>query len=287
MKKQRHMKITTRRKWEGALFIFPWIIGFLIFWAFPLGSSLGISFSQATLTDIFGGNFVGMDNYLKVIGDVYFGTYFIGSLTTAAIDIPIIVIFSLFIAVLLNREMVGRSFFRSVFFLPVIISGAIMKSMMGIDATDLGFSEMFSQGLGSLVSLLGEDVIDRLGIILWQSSVQILIFLAGLQTITPSMYEAAKIDGASAWESFWKITIPQISPMILLNIIYSIIDSFTNSSNQVIELLKSSMFEKLDFGFAAALSWLYFAIILLIILVIFLLYLWITADRSVRKRNEI
>ena len=75
--------------------------------------------------------------------------------------------------------------------------------------------------------------------------------------------------------------------MILLNIIYSIIDSFTNSSNQVIELLKSSMFEKLDFGFAAALSWLYFAIILLIILVIFLLYLWITADRSVRKRNEI
>lgn len=284
---KRHLKITTRRKWEGALFILPWVIGFLIFWAFPLGSSLIISFSEATVTNIFGGQFIGTENYLNVFGDVYFGSYFIGSLTTAAIDIPISVIFSLFIAVLLNRKMVGRSFFRSVFFLPVIISGAIMKSMMGIDAANLGFSEMFSQGLGSLVALLGEDVIDRLGVILWQSSVQILIFLAGLQTIAPSMYEAAEIDGASAWESFWKITIPQISPMILLNIIYSIIDSLTSSSNKVIELLKSSMFEKLDFGFSAALSWLYFAIILAIILVVFLIYLWITADRSVRKRNEI
>jgi len=277
----------TRKKLEGICFILPWIAGFLIFMAFPLGSSLYLSFRQSVVTEFFGGNFVGLNNYVNVVTDVYFGTYFTASLSNALIDIPVIVIFSMFVAVLLNRRLAGRTFFRQVFFLPVIISGAIMVSMADGSGT-VNFSTMFGQGLGSLVNLLGRGVIDRLGIILWQSSVQILIFLAGLQTISSTVYEAAQIDGASSWEMFWKITVPQMSPIIILNIIYSIIDSFTNASNRIIELVKISLFNKLDFGYSAALSWIYFIIILLMILLIFVVSKLLTRnDMGVRRVKQV
>jgi len=261
--------LSKKRKIEGLLFATPWIIGFMIFWLFPLVSSLYLSFTESSIHQFFGGNFVKLDNYFAVISDVNFGRDFVGTLTNSLLNIPIIIIFSLFAASLLNQKIKGRWFFRAVFFMPVILAGAVMTVLFSIESgNNEGLGSKLVEQMGFLTQLLGDDLISRLGIIIWQSSVQILIFLSGLQGIPRSIYEASEIDGASPWESFWKITIPYLSPIIILNIIYSVIDSFTEPANKIIEMIKISIFQKFDFGFASALSWLYFILILLFILMV-------------------
>lgn len=255
----------TRRKLEGLLFSMPWIIGFLAFWLFPLGSSLLLSFTHSTVQNFFGGEFVKFDNYAAVIADVNFGTDFMGTLTNSLINIPIILIFSVFAATLLNQKIRGRWFFRAVFFMSVILAGAVLTVLYDIGGANIGIGEKMTGQMAFLKDLLGEELISRLGMVIWQSSVQILIFLTGLQSIPPSIFEAANIDGAGPWETFWKITLPYLSPIVLLNLIYSIIDSFTEPTNKIIEMIKVSIYTNFDFGFASALSWLYFILILIFI----------------------
>lgn len=261
--------LSEKRKLEGLLFSLPWIIGFLIFWLFPLGSSLFLSFTKSTVQQFFGGAFVEFDNYLAVISDVRFGTDFVGTLINSLINIPIIVIFSVFAATLLNQNVRGRWFFRSVFFMPVILAGAVLTVLYDMGSADIGIAQQMTGQMGFLKDLLGEELIARLGIIIWQSSIQILIFLTGLQSIPKSIFEASSIDGANPWETFWKITIPYLSPIIILNVIYSIIDSFTEPTNKIVEMIKTSIFQQFDFGFASALSWLYFCLIFIFILLVF------------------
>jgi ABC-type sugar transport system permease subunit len=260
--------LTKKRKLEGFLFAIPWIIGFIIFWMFPLLSSLYLSFTESSVNQFFGGKFLKFDNYLAVISDVDFGRDFVGTLMNSLINIPIIIIFSIFAASLLNQNLKGRWFFRAVFFMPVILAGAVMSVLLNLGLGDAGLGSRLVGQMNFLKQLLGEDLISRLGVIIWQSSVQILIFLAGLQSIPKSIYEASQIDGASPWECFWKITIPYIFPIIILNIIYSVIDSFTDPMNKIIEMIKISIFQKYDFGFASALSWLYFVIIFVFVLMV-------------------
>ena len=270
---------------EGVLFALPWTVGFMIFWLFPLVSSLWLSFKESTINNFFGGLFVGLENYGNVINDVSFGTDFVATLTNSLIDIPVIMAFSLFASVLLNQKMYGRVFFRAVFFMPVILAGAIMNVIFSMGAADAGLGSVLAGQMSFMASLIGENLISRLGIILWRSSVQILIFLAGLQSISSTIYEAAKIDGASPWETFWKITIPSLSPIIVLNLVYSIIDSFTEPTNRIIEMIKTSIFSQYDYGFASATSWLYFIIVLFVILLIFAVALFVRWRGSRRKYN--
>ena len=191
----------------------------------------------------------------------------------------VIMIFSLFIAVILNQKFRGRTLARAIFFLPVLIATGPVISVINGDMTSQGisdasqFSTLFKTDLVTeLMEFIGiynlnqtfTDVIknitsDVLNLV-WNSGIQILIFLSALQTIPPSAKEAASIEGATAWEFFWKITFPYISPMILSNLVYTVIDAFVSTDNEVMEyVLKQS--GNWEYGYAAALAWIYFAIV--------------------------
>lgn len=191
----------------------------------------------------------------------------------------VIMIFSLFIAVILNQKFRGRTLARAIFFLPVLIATGPVISVINGDMTSQGisdasqFSTLFKTDLVTeLMEFIGiyninqtfTDIIknitsDVLNLV-WNSGIQILIFLSALQTIPPSAKEAASIEGATAWEFFWKITFPYISPMILSNLVYTVIDAFVSTDNVVMEyVLKQS--RNWEYGYAAALAWIYFAIV--------------------------
>lgn len=250
---------------EGMLFVSVWFIGFLCFMLYPLLSSLKISFTKSTLMNLMNGDYVGMGNYKTVITDPNFGPVFVDTLLAALIDIPIIVIFALFIATLLNKAFIGRTFFRSVFFIPVILSGVIMKFMFDQQLGHISIFDELGGGKEALNAMFGDAFVSRIGLIMWRSSVEILIFLGGLQGIPRSQYEAAEVDGATSWECFWKITLPYISPIILLNFIYAAVDSFTDPLSPMMAFIKLKMFS--DFGYAAAMSWMYLITVMIVIVV--------------------
>lgn len=199
--------------------------------------------------------------------------------------VPIILVFSLFIAIMLNQDFPGRMLFRVVFFLPIIFtSGYILTEFVNQGEGTLGFLERFSIGeyLDQFLSDSSwakpvKDVLNRFVLVLWYSGVQILIFLAGRQTISKSSYESARIDGATPWEVFWKITLPAMSPFILLNLIYTVVDMFTFPYNPVIELINTG-----NYGYNSALAWIYFVVIVLFLAIILLLFL--RMNRSARSR---
>ncbi|HPZ06433.1 MAG TPA: sugar ABC transporter permease, partial [Clostridiales bacterium] len=194
-----------------------------------------------------------------------------------------IIIFSFFAANLLNQKFKGRSLARAIFFLPVILtsgvmlvidSGDLLQSSLGMTQTDgqegaFRAVELARLLLRSRLSPTFIDYIisavDRIYEIVSASGVQILVFLAGLQSISPSLFEASNIEGATGWENFWKITFPMVSPLILVNTVYSIIDSLTNSSNVVMGMIRDTAFASNDYGLSSAMAWLYFLAILVIV----------------------
>jgi ABC-type sugar transport system permease subunit len=269
VKRRRIYNYERRREVEGMMFVSIWFIGFLCFMLYPLYSSLKISFSHSTLINIMNGEYIGTANYKAVIVDPAFSTHFVDTLLRSLLDIPIIVIFSLFVAVLLNGKIVGESYFRAIFFIPVIIGGVVMKMLFQQNAADFSIFDKLAGGMLLISDIIGSDVFNRIGILFWRSSVEILIFLAGLQGIPRSQYEAAQVDGATVWECFWKITLPYMSPIVLLNFIYATIDSFTDPLNPIMDFLRHKVFTNMDFGYAAALSWMYFIVVMAFILIIF------------------
>ncbi len=211
--------------------------------------------------------------------DVNFLPLLKSTMVSTVTQVPLILIFSLFCAILLNRGLVGKTFFRGVFFLPVIIaSGAILGKLMDQGAANLPI--FYNQDLyDKLHNFIPGDILksllkyaESLTLVMWDSGVQILIFLAGLQTISVSLYEAAKCDGATAWESFWKITFPMIMPMMLVNTLFSIVSSFTKADNQIMSHILNVVFKNNDFGYGSAMGWIYFVFIFLVLGLVFLLF---------------
>ncbi|GAA4850402.1 sugar ABC transporter permease [Paenibacillus vulneris] len=267
---------STLRKWEGALFISPWILGFYAFVAFPLGFSLYMSFHRVKVT--VGGIETtpnGFDYYKEILfadGGLLYDDL-IPFLREAVIMIPVIIIFSMLIAILLNQKFWGRTLFRVIFFLPVIFSsGQIVLEFIKQGEGSLAFIE--SLRLSAYVAEYVpkswvepiNHVISSFVLVLWYSGVQILIFLAGRQTISSSVYEAARIDGADPWNTFWKITLPGLIPFIFLNLIFTVVDLFTFPSNPIISKVTTA-----NYGLSSALAWIYFMIVLTFIgLVLFL-----------------
>ena len=240
----------------GYGFISVWIVGTVIFFLIPLFKSLWFSFSEVTVDS---GKtvteWVGTDKYIKVLTEDEKYTEYLGDMLVETLwKTPLIIIFSLFIAVVLNQNFRGRTFARAVFFLPVIIvTGPVYKIISDDMETSgnndvINSSTMFSTDLiGELLEFLGvygisdktgdliSAVADNIFGIVWNSGIQILIFLASLQNIPRSAREAAQIEGATSWEYFWKVTFPYISPFILVNTVFTVIDSFTNPLNTVME----------------------------------------------------
>ena len=285
--------LATRKANQGWFFVLPFVLGLLAIYLPIVLDSIWFSFNTITqkldpATDQV--ITVVMPEGFKYYKDaIMSNTGFLQSLWTGVqelvLNVPAIVIFSLFIAVILNQKMIGRAAFRAIFFIPVILATGMMETIEAMDILNdsiestvtpgeeemMGFMGMFdATTLLSTMKVGGELVtyimtlVTRVYELINDSGVQMLIFLAGLQSISPSIYEACEIEGATAWETFWKITIPMISPMILVNAIYTVIDSFTKGSNVVMTYI-DGIYNAPDRHLATAMSWIYFLVVLLIV----------------------
>lgn len=296
-KRRRSVGLDAKKARSGWIFVAPFAIGLLIIYLPIIVNSILYSFGEIKVLQ--GGGFrltmVGFRNYQNALfNDLGFVQTLTAGIKQLLLDIPAIVIFSLFMAVLLNQKMWGRAVFRAIFFVPVILCTGLIDQ---IDSTNVLTSYMsntttsIDTGAGKdtvaqVVSLtdiqwmfnsmkvgteLTEYVVNLMnGIydIINRSGVQMLIFLAGLQSISPAIYESCDIDGASAWEAFWKITIPMVSPMILVNAIYTIIDALTSSTNSVMMYISNIYSQNGGHELSAAMSWMYFLIVMVIIAVV-------------------
>ena len=289
-RRSRSLEVKQRRM--GYVFVAPLIVGMLAFVAFPVIQSLFFSFSK--LNVVASGyklDFLGIENYRYIFAvDPDFRTMVIRSLRDMLINIPVVILFSFFVASLLNQKFHGRSLVRAILFLPVIIASGVVESVDKADA----FSSMISSGSQAAgTAAVGEQLSEKLILYLQQlnispqitnfiidtvsrvydiaimSAVPIIIFLAGLQSVSPSLFEASYIEGATKWEVFWKISLPMVSPLILVAVIYCIIDSFTNVSNPVISRIHSSAYDSLNFGLSSAMAWSYMLIILVVLAIVY------------------
>ena len=288
-KKRKIASLDKRKARAGWFFVLPFLIGFVCVYLPIVIDSIWLAFNEMTLlSDGYVLTFVGLENFeYAFTNDPAFVERLISGLGELVFEVPAILLFSLFMAVLLNQKMAGRAAFRAIFFLPVVLSTGIMEtiemsnslgSSLGSDASiddgsgggstgivsALDVEELFANmKVGQELVVYVVDIINNIYSIVNRSGVQMLIFLAGLQSISPAIYEACKIDGATGWETFWKITFPMISPMILVNAVYTIIDAFTTESNTVMSYIASiNIDSKVR---ASAMAWTYFLIVVAIL----------------------
>ena len=310
-KKRRGASLIERRDRLGWVFILPFLIGLVFLYASVIWESFTYSFAKYnTIPAIRGGGysltFVGFDNFasqlMKTVdteGKTFLELIFT-SFASQIVDIIIIIMFSLFIAVLLNQKMMGRTAFRAIFFIPVVVgagiiakidstAGEILAAMSSLEGIDMGTANG-GQGSSGLVSamdvnmLLGNlglpstftdiiiTLVENIYEIVNRAGVQMLIFLSGLQSISPAIYESCSIDGATGWETFWKITFPMLSPMILVNAFYTIIYSFTAESNEVMLAIIEISPNGVPSGEQSAAAWTYFGLVIVSLLLVAFLF---------------
>ncbi len=275
------LSLEARKRRQPLQFLLPWMLGTLVFFLLPALYALAISFSDLKNPSTLEMTFAGLSHYHHALFvDTGFVVYLLEILKRTLTQTPVIVLFSLFIAILLNRRFPGRGVFRTLFFLPVVLgTGFVMQQLTAQGVQQDAMSVVSSLILqDDVVLYLGEkgtgfvrSFLELLTQVFWRSGVQIVIFLAGLQKIPSQLYEAARIDSANSWEMLWYVTLPLISPMILLNSVYTFVDSFTDAQNPVIELIDYLMFTYAQFEYAAAAGWIYFLLIAVILTLVFLL----------------
>jgi ABC-type sugar transport system permease subunit len=288
--KRRRVSLDARKARQGYFFVAPFIIGIILVYIPILIDSVWFSFNRISYATNPDGEYisVGFQYYAEALKDRNFTTTLVAGLQQLLFEVPAVIIFSLFIAVVLNQKMLGRAVFRAIFFLPVIVSTGIMESLMFNDKVTGDMEGGINDGSGSqsgseIISVLdveklfGEmkvgaeivqyvvQIVNDVYNIINYSGVQMLIFLAGLQSISPSIYEASQIEGATGWETFWKITFPMISPMILVNAVYSVINAFTRSTNTMMQYLNGMLTGSGDRYAGTAQAWIYFLVVMLII----------------------
>jgi ABC-type sugar transport system permease subunit len=251
---------------EAFIFLSPWLIGTCLFFLYPIFVSIKLSFSDIVKLKGFVMQWVGLDNYKYIfLWDINFVPMFLKVVKDTTINTPVTLVFSLLIAILINRPVKGRGFFRTAFFIHVLLgSGYIMKQLLGLGGgtsitSGIMVPESMLNMLGPTFAPIVQTFLDRITVILWKSGVQIILFLAGLQGIPGSLYEAAKCDGATQWEMFWKVTLPIISPVILLNFIYTMVSFFTDSNNAIVDYILQQSFANTQFAIGAAMGWVYFS----------------------------
>ncbi len=293
-------KLEKREARMGYVFVAPWLIGVIAFLLYPLCQSFRYMWYNIRITPM-GTNFipVGTQNFTQIwLENHEFPEQLVTYIWQTIVEVPIIVVFALIIAIMLNGKIKLKGFFRLIFFLPVIIvSGPVMNMLvsegastipaMNVQAIVSAFARVLPMKIASSVG----EIFSNMIMILWYSGVQILIFLSALQKVPPDLYEAAKIDGGSGWECFWKITLPTIKPMILLNAVYSVIFLSSNEQNSLINMIESAMFsgtKEKGYGYASAMAWMYAVVVTLIVLLFFLLLgsKKDAYDRAVERRNR-
>ena len=295
-KKRRGASLDRRKARAGWWFCMPFIVGFVAIYLPIIFDSIKYSFSKIKIVSGEGFTIenVGFANYNEAL---FVNPNFVKTLVSGigelAFDIPAIILFSLFMAVLLNQKMAGRAIFRAIFFIPVILSTGLIETIDAANVVEdmMEDSSGIASGTGQstasdLVSAMDVEslfanmkvgtelveyvvqIINNIYDIVNRSGVQMLIFLSGLQSISPAIYESCQIDGATGWETFWKITFPMISPMILVNAVYTVIDSFTTDSNTVMKFIANEYTQSNGQEISSAMAWLYFMIVILIVAII-------------------
>ena len=288
MKKQNKVAGLQRRKAiSGYLFIAPFIVGFLAFMVKPLFQSLYMSFCTVEVSPQGVANiFAGLSNYVRAFTvDTEFNRLLVEEISRMCINSLAIMVFSFFVALILNQKFKGRALVRAIFFLPVILSSGVILGVETDNAllasvqsmveettssssiTDAIKNILVTSGVGVSAFEKVFEIVDGIYDVAIASGIQIIIFLSGLQTISSNMYEAAAIEGCTAWESLWKITFPMISSLFLVNWIYTIVDFCMRSDNKVLEKISEQMIAHINYGFASAMSWIYFLIVIAIIAV--------------------
>ena len=275
----------------GYGFICIWLIGFIALTLIPLIRSLIFAFSDVSIT----GNegivtySVGFDNFTTILTtDVNFIDQLLRFLSEMILYVPVILILSMMIAMMLNQNIKFRGLFRGVFFLPVIIvSGPVINELLNQGAGTVPLIEQYGM-LSAIDEILPaflanplQTLLSEMIMVLWFSGVQIVLFLAGLQKMSSEVYEAAQIDGASPWETFWKITLPSLRNIMVVAAVYTVVMLSTFSNNDILTLIRQMMFSSQGgYGYASAMSWIYFIIISILLIVV----VWIIAPKEKVKR---
>jgi ABC-type sugar transport system permease subunit len=291
------IKVTRKRRhaFYGYLFISSWLIGISFFTLYPLFYSLYLSFHEAyyNLQDGITTTYIGFNNYINILRSQILIPLYTNYLGRMVVAVPIIIVFSIIIAVLVNAPIKSKSLWRTVFFLPVIIStGPVINELnaqSAITLPNLQASGIYSYLANNLPAFLADPlttVINSMLIILWYAGIPILIYLAGLQKIDPSLYEAASMDGASPWMRFWKITLPSLMPFTGISIVYVVVSmSLFVEPGGLLDLTRTHMLVGapdsafwFGYGYAAAMAWIYFILMVLLIV----LFTRITKEKPVR-----
>jgi len=283
LSEMRKRTLTGRVAWTGLLFAAPWILGAAVFFAYPLFRSLYLSMLEVKNWQTLENDFVGFQWYKDAfLTDITFVPMMLSTSMENLINLPLINIFALISALLLNRNIKARGIFRAMFFLPVLLgTGFIMQQLLGQDVS--GEAAGMARGMlipEGLQAYLGPEIVDgiqallnRLTVVMWNSGVQILIYLSALQSIPPSLYEAAYVDSAGEWESFWLITLPMLAPMIQMNLIFTVLATFSMADNRVLEFIQWLAFQTADphgYEFSCAVGWIYCMFVLIVVGILFL-----------------
>lgn len=277
--KNKKLTLAGRRAIFGLVFISPWLIGFVAFYIRSIIMTVQFSLSEVSISAGTGGYqrvYVGIDNFIyEFTKHASFKQMLVTSITNIVIDVPLIIFFSLFMALVLNKKMRGRTLIRAIFFLPVIMNSEAIVSaieysrqmiMGGLSSMSADMTEAASGGVNVMYYLeLFQDIalpdsilnyiisaVARINDIITASGVQIVIFIAALQAVSPSLYEVSKIEGATGYETFWKVTLPMVTPHIITNIVYTMVISFMNS--EIVTLAYDTAFRDQMWGLSSAIS---------------------------------
>lgn len=303
MKIKRKLKLATQTSITAHLFLIPFYIGLIVFFIGPLIKSAVMSFSNVSLTDDgFAYEFVKFDNFkYAFVKDATFGTNIVTSIGEMFWKVPVINIFAIFLALIANQKMRGRTVVRAIFFMPLVFASSVAFScinsdsvasqvMSGSDLSGGAVSNtnalkelLVASGLGSQIVDLVTKITDSIFSMAWVSGVQMILYLAALQSISPSLYEASQIEGASSWDNFWKITLPMLTPIMLTCIVYTVVDNFTSTSNVVMNQITAvSQQGVMSFGMSSAFSWIYTLLMLVILLLVILAFSCVGKEKKAR-----
>lgn len=295
MRRVKTSSLEKRQSRNGFLFVLPWLIGFLLFFFLPILQSITFVFSKVSITtNGFALDFIGLENIkYSFLESPQYVDNLVETIGSFAYQIPIVMILSMIIGIVLNPKFRGRTFFRSLFFVPVIIATGVVMTYLTGDSTMEQMRNASSNGAASSVYMSGlidfQRVFFQLGLpdkaislvmsyvndifdLVWKCGIQILLFISGLQTIPDQLYEVSKVEGASKWEEFWYITIPSLGNTIVLVLVYTAIDFCISNENKVMDQAYTILLEQQTYGQSAAMMWMYFIIVCVIMVVVYALF---------------
>lgn len=294
-KKRRKSYLLRKQHRAGYLFVLPWVIGFIIFFLQPLVESFWYTFNNVTMGSAgMETAFVGIRNYrYLLLEDAVFLQNLWTVVSNMLVQVCICTVLSLFVAVVLIQDFRGRTVYRAIFFLPIIMTSGVVYSLVEGVVGSAGLSGSGNAYMNSTLSMTSlmlqggispsivntiTKTIDSIFAMTVNCGVPILLYISGLQKIPASAYEAARIEGANNWDIFWKITIPKIAPIIFLNIVYIIVDSCTaygsdTGGNVMMKAVWEMGFGKaLKFGMSSAMAWMYFLVVAFFLLLVYLVF---------------